>query len=223
MQITPGNSHAPCMQPLPCDPCTWLFHVTLARGFCAAQLNLRTWVNWTLFHSFARSTTFSEHQRFVVSAHDVSRDFFRLWWAFPSINLVYLLLSWLFYNSKSSKPNTSASPFGRRNRRLLVSSSELSIPLVQWPDLVLARVLIGTFFLPTKMSSLKLLPLRAVALPHQPAVSRAPIPHSAIAMTGTDARSSLQSSTDKQWLLWSYCWYFSYFYSYFRLRFNCSS
>ena len=36
----------------------------------------------------------------------------------------------------------------------------------KWPDLVLAGALVET--LPVKMGSLELLPLRAVALPHQP-------------------------------------------------------
>ena len=38
----------------------------------------------------------------------------------------------------------------------------------KWPDLVFAEALVGTLLLPAKMGSLELLPLRAVALPHQP-------------------------------------------------------
>ena len=98
MQITPGNSHAPCTQPLPRD-------LTLARdltpwpltcGPCAAQLNLWSWVNWTALHNFAKSATFLERQRSVVSACDVSCDFFRSHRASPLINLV-CLLNWPFY------------------------------------------------------------------------------------------------------------------------------
>ena len=85
MQITPGNSHAPCMWPLlvaPArDPCTWPHPVIPIRGFCAAQLNLWSWVNWTLLHDFAKNATYSERRRSVVSARDVSRDFFRSRWA----------------------------------------------------------------------------------------------------------------------------------------------
>ena len=100
--------------------------------------------------------------------HDVSHDFFRLYWAFSSINLVYLLLNWPFYNFKSFKPNGSAGLFGRRNRRLLVTFLELFIPPVQWPDLVFARVLVKILLLPAKISLQGLLPLRAVALLYQP-------------------------------------------------------
>ena len=85
-----------------------------------------------------------------MSARDVLRNFFRSRWASSSINLV-CLLSWPFYNSKSSKPNGSASLFGRRNKRLLVTSSKLSIPPVQWLQLVLTRALVGAFFLSVKI------------------------------------------------------------------------
>ena len=64
------------------------------------------------------------------------------------INLVFLLLDWLFYNSKSSIPNGSASPFKRRNKKLLVRFfvilSEFPTPPLQWPDLVLATALVPT-------------------------------------------------------------------------------
>ena len=79
-----------------------------------------------------------------------------------------MLLGWLFYNSKSSKPNRSASPFKWKNRILLFISSKLFIPPVQWPDLVLDRALVGILLPPTKMSSLELFPLMVVVLPHQP-------------------------------------------------------
>ena len=82
-----------------------------------------------------------------MSARNVSRDFFRSRWAFPWINLVYLLLGWPFYNFKSSKPNRSASPFGRKRNRellvgLLVTLSELPIKPSQWPNLVLAKAFV---------------------------------------------------------------------------------
>ena len=55
-----------------------------------------------------------------------------------------MLVGWPFYNSKGSKPNGSASLFRKKNRRLLVTSLELCISLVQWPNLVLAGVLVKT-------------------------------------------------------------------------------
>ena len=76
MQITSGNLHAPC---------TWPLHVTspvtYARTLCAAQLNSRSWVDWAPLHDFAESGTFSERRRSLVSARDVSHDFFRSRWA----------------------------------------------------------------------------------------------------------------------------------------------
>ena len=101
MQITLGNSHAPCMWPfhvaLARDPCTWPHLVTPASDFCAAQLNLWSWVDWTPLHDFAKSATSLERRKSLVSARDVSRDFFYSRWASFSINLVYLL-GWPFYN-----------------------------------------------------------------------------------------------------------------------------
>ena len=51
-----------------------------------------------------------------MSARDVLRDFFRSRWAFLPINLM-CLLGWRFYNFESSKPNGSASPFRKKNRK----------------------------------------------------------------------------------------------------------
>ena len=116
------------------DLCMWPHPVTPARGLCAAQLDLQNWVDWSPLHDFAKSATFLERQKSIVSARDVSRDFFYWRRASLSINLV-CLLGWPFYNSKSSKPNGSASLFGRKNKRLLVTSSELSVLLMQWLDL----------------------------------------------------------------------------------------
>ena len=79
------------------DPCTWPHPVTPAHGLCAAQLNLRSGVNWAPLRGFAESTTSSKRQRSVMSARDVSRDFFRSRWASLLINLVCLLLGWPFY------------------------------------------------------------------------------------------------------------------------------
>ena len=72
MQIIPGNSH---------DPCIWPHPVTPARDLCASQLNLRTWVNWALFCNFAESANSLERWKSIVSARDVSRDFFCSRWA----------------------------------------------------------------------------------------------------------------------------------------------
>ena len=49
-----------------------------------------------------------------------TRDFFRSHWAF-FLNQPSLVVGWPFYNSKSSKPNGLASPFRRRNKRLLAT------------------------------------------------------------------------------------------------------
>ena len=107
MQITPVNSHSPCTQLFPHYPCTWPHPVTPARGFCAAQLNLRSWVNLTPLHGFAESTTFSERQRPVVLARDVSRDFFRSRQASPLINLVFPI-RWTVLHQENRNNNTSA-------------------------------------------------------------------------------------------------------------------
>ena len=56
----------------------------------------------------------------------------------------------MFYNSKSFKPNRLASLFRKKNKRLLVgflvTLSEFSILLLQWPKLVLARAFVVFFF-----------------------------------------------------------------------------
>ena len=110
--------------------------------------SLQSWVDWAPLHGFAKSATSLERQRSVMLTYDVSRDFFRSRWVFPSINLVCLLLGWPFYNSKSSKPNRSTSPFGRRSRKLLVgllvTLSELPILPLQWLDFMLAEALVKT-------------------------------------------------------------------------------
>ena len=129
------------------DPCMWLHPVTPARDFWSTQLHLRSWVDWAAFHGFAKSATSLERQRSVLLARDVSCDFFRSRWASPSINLV-CLLGWLFYNFKSSKPNGSASLCGKRSRKLLIvllgTLSELLTPPLQWPELVLDKLLVQT-------------------------------------------------------------------------------
>ena len=87
MQITPGNLHAPCMQPVHVTPtrdsCIWPHPVIPARRLCAAQLNLRSWVDWAPLQNLAKNATFLERQRSVISARDVSRDFFRSRWVSP--------------------------------------------------------------------------------------------------------------------------------------------
>ena len=133
------------MQPCPRDPYMWLFHATPACDFCAAQIHLRSWVP---LHGFAKSATSSERQRSVVLAHDVLRNFFHSRWASPLINQV-CLLNWPFYNSKSFKSNRSARLFRKKKNRellvrVLVTLSKLPIPLLQWPDLMLAKILIKT-------------------------------------------------------------------------------
>ena len=132
----------------------WSLHVALSRDSCTqllpSQLNLRIWVEWTPLYGFAKNTTFLERQSSVMSACDILHDFFYSRWASPFVHpvVLVLLLGWPFYNFKSSKPNKSASLFGRKNRRLLVgllvTLSELSTPPLQWPDLVLAEVFVKT-------------------------------------------------------------------------------
>ena len=117
MQITLSNSHAPLR-----DPCTWPLYVTLVRDLTSWPLHV-AFVQLSsicgveliehLFKILPISANSSECQRSVLSARDVSRYFFCSRWAFLSINLFYLLLGWAFYNSKSSTPNGSASPFRR--------------------------------------------------------------------------------------------------------------
>ena len=116
----------------PCDPCIW--------PLCSSAY-LQSWVDWTTFHGFAKSTTLFMRQRSVMSACDIVRDFFRSRWLAFLINLVCLLSGWPFYNSKNSKSNGSPSLFGRRNRRLSVNSLEFSIPPMQWLNLVLPEPL----------------------------------------------------------------------------------
>ena len=64
------------------DSSTWLLHVASAWSCCSQPLlskfNLRSWVNWTLLHSFGKGTNSLERWSSVVSAHDVSCDFFCL-------------------------------------------------------------------------------------------------------------------------------------------------
>ena len=76
--------------------------MTPARGLCAAQLNLHSWVNWTPLHGFAKNTTSSKRQRSVLAVCDVSRDFFHSCWAIFLINLVCLLLGWSFLHSPTT-------------------------------------------------------------------------------------------------------------------------
>ena len=96
MQITLGSLYTPCTQPHPRDSCTWLHPLIPAYSFCAVQLNLWSWVNWISLQDFAKNAISLECQRSVVSARDISRDFFRSRWASSLINLV-CLLGWPFY------------------------------------------------------------------------------------------------------------------------------
>ena len=57
---------------------------------------------------------FSERQISVIPLCDLTRDFFCSRWAFTPINLV-VSTKLAVYNSKSSKPNKSASPFRKKN------------------------------------------------------------------------------------------------------------
>ena len=138
MQINPGNLHALCL---------WLLHVTSPRDSC----------KWYLYNStqFAELSQLNNSLRFcwkqnffgVPKIRSVST--WHITWLFPfTLNIAFdqpsILLGWLFYNSKSFKPNGSASPFRRKNKRLLVTSLEFFILPVQWPDLMLANVFVKT-------------------------------------------------------------------------------
>ena len=106
------------------DPCTW--------PWCSSA-HSRSWVDWTLLHNFAKKTTSLERQRSVVSARDVSCDFFRSRWASPLINLVCLLLGWPFYtyvkgcNICLSFKAVKHKPYG--------NLQALPVPIHQWKDL----------------------------------------------------------------------------------------
>ena len=156
-------------------------------------------MNWTPLHGIAKSTTFLERQRSVVSARNVSRDFFCLRWASPLINLVCLLLSWPFYNSQSSKPNGSANPFRKRNKRLLFTFFKLLI----WPMVGLcARQSLCLNFFPTNKDELAGATLiECNSIPTStPAMSRASTPYSAIVMAGTRAYSSPYQNPSSNWV-----------------------
>ena len=151
------------------DPYIWLLYVILPHDpyiwLLRSSAHPRSWVIWATLHAFAKSTNFLKCQRFVLSIRDVLCNVFCSRWASPSINLV-CLLDWLFYNSKCSIPNGSASLFGKKNRRLLVTSLELTILPVEWADLVLAKALLRIFVPAAKMNLLGLFLPREVALPH---------------------------------------------------------
>ena len=95
---------ATCMSPAR-NPCTWPLHVTLTLNFCTWLLcslaHSRSWVNWASLHGFAKSAISWECQRSVVSARDISWDFFHSRWAFIFGHLLILLLpiGWLFYSA----------------------------------------------------------------------------------------------------------------------------
>ena len=69
-----------------------------------------------------------------------------------------------FYNSKSSKPNRSASPFGQRIKKLLLTLKTLikALYFAHWHHLPLAILLLKIFFLAAKMSLLVLPPIKAI-------------------------------------------------------------
>ena len=142
MQITLDNLHAPCTWSLhvtsPCDSCTWLL-CSSTQFVELSQLNTSSRFWWK--HNF-----FGAPKICSVST-------WRITWLFLftlsiSLNQPSVLQGWLFYNSKSSKPNGSASPLEKRKRRLVVglleTLSELPSPLLQWPNLVLAKTLVKT-------------------------------------------------------------------------------
>ena len=132
---------SPLHIPLSCDPYIWPLW-SLTQFVELSQLNT--------------SSRFCQKHNFFRTSKIHSVSMWRITWLFlfmlsiPFGHLVVfiLLLGWSFYNSKSSKPNGSASIFKRRSRRfivgLLVTLSELPTPQLQWPKLVLAKALVKT-------------------------------------------------------------------------------
>ena len=121
------------------DLCIWILHWAAVRNFCTSELNLQSWINWLIFHRFAKNVTFLEQQRFVVLVRNILCNLFRLCWVLLPINLVCLLLGWLFYNFKSFISNKSASLFSKKKRK-----NFYNIQLLQWQNLVLIKVLAKT-------------------------------------------------------------------------------
>ena len=157
------------------------FHVTRVRDLIPACDFTRDPWTWPLCSSthfaelsrlsissrFCQKRNFLDCQRSIVSVRNISHDFFIHAEHPLLVNcLVVFVLSLEkpFYNSKSSKPNGSASLFKRRNRRPLVSPSRLFIQPVQWPDFVLGGAFVKTphrSSAPT-MSILSIKPIKAL-------------------------------------------------------------
>ena len=89
--------------------------MNLIRDF--TQPSSSHWVE-SIEHLFTvlRNCNFLERRNSVVWLCDIPRNFFRSRVASPLDQLI-LLLSWSFYNSKSSKPNRLTSPFGRKKQK----------------------------------------------------------------------------------------------------------
>ena len=71
------------------------------------------------FLGFCQKGNFLKHKKTKVLARNISCDFFVYVKHWP--NLPSLVVSWLFYNFKSSKPNELASPIRRKTRKFLVT------------------------------------------------------------------------------------------------------
>ena len=120
--------------------------------------DLCTWFlcNSTQFAELSQLNTslrFCQKHNFFKAPKICNISTSRTTWLFPFTPSIFfdqpsVLLAWPFYNSKSFKPNASASLFGRRSRRLwvglLVTLSELFTLPSQWPDLVVAKVFVET-------------------------------------------------------------------------------
>ena len=135
----------------------------------SVQLNSWSWVNCTHLQGFSESAIFRSAEK--PRCHYVTYTWLFLFTLSIPFDQPSWIVGWLFYNSKGSKPNRLASPFGKRNRRTLATFellSELPIPPSQWPDLVVDGALVRTLRPTVKMSSLELLQellLMTVALP----------------------------------------------------------
>ena len=92
---------------------TWPLHMTLL------SLN-STYGGESITHIFSislKAQLFGASKNLGIITWHI-RDFFYSHWA-SLLNQPRVVICWPFYNSKSSKPNRSASPFGGKNRKIL--------------------------------------------------------------------------------------------------------
>ena len=112
-----------------------------------------SWLNNSL--QFLQKQNFSERQISVMSLSDQSYNFFCSRWAsFPNQPSRVVSTRLVIYNSKSSKPNGSASTFRRRLSYAEDLFVKAPTQLAQWLNPLLVAVFAKILFLTAKMSSL---------------------------------------------------------------------